>query len=118
MTVKIVVSQENILIDVLLIFFVLSVIPKANLSWCGTLATTQVMTGLTFILPIDLLDVLDQSPGILHTVGAASQLWSNEKMMVYFRLMMLKCSLMMVKCSLMMVKCLLMMVKCSSMMVK
>ena len=42
---------------------------------------------------------------------AASQWWSNERIMVYFKLML-------VKCSLMMVKCLLMMVKCSSMMVK
>ena len=29
--------------------------------------------------------------------------WSNERMMVYFKLMMVRCSLMMVKCSLMMV---------------
>ena len=32
-------------------------------------------------------------------VGAASQWWSNERMMVYFKLMMVICSLMMVKCS-------------------
>ena len=38
-------------------------------------------------------------------VGAASQWWSDERMMVYFKLMMVKCSLMMVKCLLMMVKC-------------
>ena len=31
-------------------------------------------------------------------VGAASQGWSNERMMVYLKLMMVKCSLMMVKC--------------------
>ena len=31
-------------------------------------------------------------------VGAASQWWSNEWMMVDFKLMMVKCSLMMVKC--------------------
>ena len=30
------------------------------------------------------------------SVGAASQWWSNERMMVYFELMMVKCSLMMV----------------------
>ena len=32
------------------------------------------------------------------SVGAASQWWSNELMMVYCKLMMVKCSLMMVKC--------------------
>ena len=37
-------------------------------------------------------------------VDAASQCWSDERMMVYFKLMLLKCSLMMVKCSLMIVK--------------
>ena len=30
-------------------------------------------------------------------VGAASQRWSNERIRVYFKLMMVKCSLMMVK---------------------
>jgi len=40
----------------------------------------------------------------LCSVGAASQWWSNEQMMVYFKLMLVKCSLMMAKCSLMMVK--------------
>ena len=49
---------------------------------------------------------------LLIAVGAASQWWSNEWMMVYFKLMMVKCSLMMVKCLLMMVKCSSMMVKC------
>ena len=44
-------------------------------------------------------------------VGAASQWWSNERMMVYFKLMMVKCSLMMVNCLLMMVKCFSMMLK-------
>ena len=34
----------------------------------------------------------------LCAVGAATQLWSNERMMVNFKLMMVKCSLMMVKC--------------------
>ena len=34
-----------------------------------------------------------------YTVGAASQWWSNEGMMVYFKLMMVKCLLKMVKCS-------------------
>ena len=33
-----------------------------------------------------------------NTVGATSLWWSNEWMMVYFKLMMVKCSLMMVKC--------------------
>ena len=36
-------------------------------------------------------------------VGAASQWWSNERMMVHFKLMMVKYSLMMVKCQSMMV---------------
>ena len=36
---------------------------------------------------------------IYNTVGAASQWWSNERMMVYFKLMMVKGSLMMAKCS-------------------
>ena len=39
-----------------------------------------------------------------NTVGAASQWWSSERMMVYCKLMMVKCSLMMVKCWSMMVK--------------
>ena len=38
-------------------------------------------------------------------VGAASQWCSNERMMVYFKLMMVKRLLMMVKCKSMMVKC-------------
>ena len=45
------------------------------------------------------------------TVGAASQWWSNERMMVYFKIMMVKCLLMMVNCLFKMVKCLSMMVK-------
>ena len=44
-----------------------------------------------------------------RTVGAASQLWSNERMMVF--------KLMKANSSLMTVKCLLMMVKCSSMII-
>ena len=40
-----------------------------------------------------------------RSVGAASQWWSNEGMMVKCWLMMAKCLLMMVKCSSMMVKC-------------
>ena len=43
-------------------------------------------------------------PWRTYTVGAASKWWSNEGMMVYFKLMMVKRSLMMVKCSSMMVK--------------
>ena len=39
----------------------------------------------------------------VHTLGAASQWWSNERMMVYFKVMMVRYSLMMVKCSSMMV---------------
>ena len=46
-----------------------------------------------------------------NAVGAASQWWENERMVVYFKLMMVKCILMMAKCSLMMVKCSSMMVK-------
>ena len=53
-----------------------------------------------------------------RTVGAASQLWSNARMIVYFKLIKANSSLMTVKCLLMMVKCLLMMVKCSSIIVK
>ena len=34
---------------------------------------------------------------LVLTVGAASQWWSNERMMVYFKLMMVKCFSMMVK---------------------
>ena len=42
---------------------------------------------------------------MLNTVGAVSQWWTNERMMVYFKLMLVKCSLwMMMKFSLMMVK--------------
>ena len=44
------------------------------------------------------------STAVHFTVGAASQWWSNERMMVYFKLMMVKCYLMMVKCYSMMVK--------------
>ena len=43
------------------------------------------------------LDQLNRS-----AVGSASQLWLNEQMMVYFKLMMANCFLMMVKCSSMM----------------
>ena len=32
-----------------------------------------------------------QSSGSGITVGAASQRWSNERMMVYFKLMIVKC---------------------------
>ena len=38
-------------------------------------------------------------------VGAASQWWSKERMMVYFKLTLVKCTLIMVKCSLMIVRC-------------
>ena len=41
---------------------------------------------------------LDQACGIKAcAVGAASQRWSNKRMMVYFKLMMVKCESMMVK---------------------
>ena len=54
---------------------------------------------------LHLIQLLNYQIGwLLHTVfptftvGAASQWCSNERMMVYFKLMMVKCSLMMVKC--------------------
>ena len=38
------------------------------------------------------------------SICSASQWWSNERMMVYFKLMLVKCSVMKVKCSSMRVK--------------
>ena len=55
---------------------------------------------LSYLLVFQLIIILFNNTA----VAAASQRWSNERMIV--------------KCSLMMVKCLSMMVKCSSMMVK
>ena len=43
--------------------------------------------------------------GMTSAVGAASQWLSNERMMVYFKLTLVKCTLIMVKCSLMIVRC-------------